>query len=765
MPIGLPEIIETASADDLRGFYERWYRPDLMAVVAVGDFDPGEIEAMIREHFAPPPEGAAAYPRATRPDSPTERPEFSLPLPPYEDLPHHIATDPDMSSLARLEIYCKRPADRGHDLASYRRMLVDSLFVAKTEARLAEVGGQPGSTYRRGHAGREHLVSDTAALRIAVDVDKDQIGDWIVLASILLREGVTDDKLETEKRNLLRAMDSAVRERDQRPSAQLAVEYLQHFLYGKMVPGVEAEYDLHQQILPEITVAEVSQVAESCPDLRDMVILVAGPEDMDHDAMRGQIDEGISYLNDLLNGSSPTAGTDDDQRSVGRVDLTFDQFAEVFVVPEPGTIDAEERIESIDARRWTLSNGVTVIAKQTDFRNDEVQLTATSPGGHSLVADADYISAQDAVDVVKRSGLAINGHRFWPDEKLIKPYIDELFEGFSGQSSPEDLETLLQFMRLYATATPWARTDQSVYTFHYDSLLSQWSRDFEEWQSQPDTALIEAYVSAVTQDHFRTALRTFQEETSLEGVEAVYAERFGDLGDFTFIIVGAFDWDELRSLAVTYLATLPAAGRDETWRDLGIDPPPGVVERIVYRGIEERSSTIIAFVGDMEWSPEAEMELQALGEMLQIRLRERLREELGGTYSIFVGASGSALPDPEFQVMVRFSSDPARADELFEEVLIGVDWARDGAEQSYLDKAKKILLSNREEQLRRNDFWLDQIRGAVERREPFESIVGFDERLDALTLEQVTEAARRYLSRDRYVRVVRLPEESESDSQ
>ena len=151
--------------------------------------------------------------------------------------------------------------------------------------------------------------------------------------------------------------------------------------------------------------------------------------------------------------------------------------------------------------------------------------------------------------------------------------------------------------------------------------------------------------------------------------------------------------------------------------------------------------------------------------MLQIRLRERVREELGGTYSIGIGASASDLPDPEYRITVWFSSDPDRADELFEEVLIGVDWAREGAEQMYLNTAKEILRSSREEQLRRNGFWLGQIRGAVQRGEPFAAIAGFDERLDALTLEQVTEAARRYLSRDRYVRVVLLPEESESGSE
>ena len=752
LPIGLQEVIETASADDLRGFYERWYRPDLMAFVAVGDLDPDEMEALIREHFAPPPEGAADFPRAYRTDTSTDRTLF--PVPPHADLRVNVATDPE-ENLTALWIYHKVPAQVGHDRAAYRRLLVDGLFARMINARLYERGREADPPFLAAGSGRSLLVGDAATLYMAAYLDKDRIprGLDTLLEEMqrVVQHGFTATELEREKANMLRAIESAWHEKDQRPSRRLAEEYLRHFLDGESVPGVDAEYALQQEMLPEITVEDVNRIAEPWRGIHNAVVLLSGP-----DGIPAGPETEEELIAKVTGGPSLEVAAYDDAASDAPL------LAEI---PEPGAIVAEESIDAVDAVRWTLSNGVTVISKQTDFRDDEVLLAATSPGGTSLVEDADYVAALSADSLV--SGSGVGEHDVVTLAKLLagntaslSPYIGGLFEGFTGDSSPDDLETLFQLVTLYATAP---RLDADYYESYSSNLRSQ----AETRLSQPDAVFSDTYRSAISQDHFRTRPFTLEwvEELNLERSTAIYHDRFGDLGDFTFILVGAFDWDELRSLAATYLATLPAGGRVETWRDVGIDPPPGIEERIVRQGIDERSMTQIAFAGDMEWSREASLELEALGEMLQIRLRERVREELGGTYSIGIGASASDLPDPEYRITVWFSSDPDRADELFEEVLIGVDWAREGAEQMYLNTAKEILRSSREEQLRRNGFWLGQIRGAVQRGEPFEAIDGFDERLDALTLEQVTEAARRYLSRDRYVRVVLLPEESESGSE
>ena len=747
LPIGVPEVIETATRDDLVGFYERWYRPDLMAVAVVGDFDAQTMVELVRRHFAPPPEGEAYQERAARPEAPTVRPEY--PVPPHDEPRVTINTDPELSS-AVLRIYAKLPPTTGQSVAAYRDLITQSLFAMMANARLFERTQVADPPFIGAWIGQVLFVPNTAVLYAIARVDEDGVerGLDTVLEEMqrILRHGFTATELEREKANLLRSMESAWLERDQRPSVRLVEEYVRHYMEGEPVPGIDAEYELHQQLLPEISLDEVNRLAEPWRAMQSTVAMISGPEAV---AAGPEVEQAL--LAKLQGASALQVAPYEDVAS--DVPLLAD-------LPEPGSITAEEPIEEIDAVRWTLSNGVTVIAKQTDFRNDEVLLKATSPGGTSLVADGDYIAAITATAIAEGSGAG--EHDRVALDKLLagntaaaEPFIGALFEGFSGSASPDDLETLFQLVTLYGTAP---RLDPTYYASYSSRLRSH----YENRRSQPDAVWADTLRSALSQDHFRSRPFTIEvlDEMDLQRSTAVYEERFADFGDFTFIIVGAFDWDSLRTLASTYLAALPAAGRNEQWQDLNIDPPAEVVDLAVYMGIEPRSRTRLVFAGEMDWSRPEAMALVALKEMLQAKVRERIELELGSTYSIHVGASASLLPDPEYRVFVDFGSDPARADELLEEVFAGVDWLVGGGEQEYLDTAKELIGSAREEQLRRNGFWLGQIEAVVERGEDFSVIPGFDDRLDALTLDQVVDAASRYLNRDRYVRVVLLPEDA-----
>ena len=167
------------------------------------------------------------------------------------------------------------------------------------------------------------------------------------------------------------------------------------------------------------------------------------------------------------------------------------------------------------------------------------------------------------------------------------------------------------------------------------------------------------------------------EELNMETAEAVYSDRFADLGDATFVFVGAFDWDTLRSLTTGYLAALPSAGRAEEWRDVGLDPPAGVVDEVVRSGLEPRSRTILLYAGDMDWSRQEALTIHVAGEILGIRLRERVREALAApTASASTPAAPSRFPDPEYQVYVLFGSDPERVEELRDEVFDQIDWLK-----------------------------------------------------------------------------------------
>ncbi len=746
-PIGLTEVIETAPVEQLRAYYERWYRPDLMAVVVVGDFDTGLIEAKLKQHFAPPPEGEAFQERAAVAAA-TDRPRFEIPD--HVDARISVFTDPEAPG-TQLTLVAKLAPDSGQDVAAFRRSVVERLAFAILNARLFERGQVEEPPYLWAGGGRSSLVEPLDIVNFAVVVEQDGVepGFEALLEELqrVRQHGFTDSELAREKVNLLSSAESVYKQRDQLESGRLAQSYVAHFLSGAPAPGVATEWALYQALLPQISLSEIDDVPASWTQPGNTVLLVLRPEGTDS----SPDDELAAAVRTQLEGASAL--------KVEPYEDSFDDVPLLATLPTAGSIIAEEPIESVDAVRWTLSNGITVIAKQTDFRNDELLFSAHSPGGHSLVADGDYVSALHAAGLVAGSGAGLHDsvtlNKLLAGKRVsVSPYIGELFEGLGGNASPEDLETLFQLVTLYATEPRFDPAHFSTYQARLRSVA-------ETRSTQPDAVLYDTVGSVLNQHHFRYRPLTLEllEELSLERAKAVYADRFADLGDATFVFVGAFDWENLRSLTTTYLASLPASGRAEQWQDLGIDPPTGVEDHVVRKGIEPRSNTVLVYAGDMEWSRREALTLAVAGEILGIRLRERVREELGGTYSISVSANARLLPDPEYQVAIIFGSDPSRAEELAEEVRAEVEWLQAGGEQRYLDTVKELLRTSREEQLQENRFWLQQLEAVIQRGESFTEINRFDEWLEALTLEEVAAAARRYLPEDRYVRVVLFPED------
>ena len=745
-PIGLPEVVENATVEDLRGYYEKWYRPDLMAVVAVGDFNVEDMEAKIKQHFAPPPEGEATQERAVA--SATDRPSFDFET--HEAPRIEVFTDPE-SPGSQFLLIRKLAPETGRDMGAFRRFVVEQLAYMMLNARMFERGQSVDAPYLWSDSGRSSYVEtlDIAIFQAWVNPDGIETGLGAVLEEMQRagQHGFTQGELAREKSNLLSSVESAYKQREQTESGALVDEYVNHFFTGTPVPGIEAKWELYQELLPQITLPEFEAVTKSWTETVDTALLVVRPEETEFSSdveLAAATLAQIESANDLM-----VEAYEDD---LGDTPL-------LATIPTPGAITAEEPIDSIDAVMWTLSNGVTVIAKQTDFKNDEVVFGSFSPGGHSLVSDEDHVSARFGAAIAADSGAGphdgVTLDKLLAGERVsVYPYIAELFEGLSGSASPEDMETMFQLITLYATQP---RVDPDNFANHASRLQS--SAEFSA--AEPDSVLFNRVNSLLSQGHHRARPLSVEllEELSIEGVESVIADRFEDLSDSTFVFVGAFDWDELRSLSTTYLASLPSTGRVEQWVDHGVDPPSGLIDESVNSGIEPRSNTLVLFAGDTEWSRSENLALSAAGEVLGTRLRERVREQLGGTYFIGVRTSTSSLPDPEYLAYIIFGSDPERVDELFGEVMAEVAWLHEGGEQSYLDNFKEQMRTSRAEQLRDNGFWLGQIQAAAQRDESFAEIVGFDERLEALTLEDVSSTAQRYFTTDQYLRVVLYPVE------
>ncbi len=746
-PIGLLEVLETAPAEELRAFYERWYRPSLMAVVAVGDFEVAEMESRIRRHFAPPPEGEANQERAAVAEA-VERPLFDVPG--NEQPQVDVFTDPE-APYTQIVLVRKLSPERGRDVAALQRSLTSGLAFAMLNARLFERGQEADPPYLGSFAGFSPFVLTLDIEQFAVATTQEGVerGVTAMLEEVQRagQHGFTASELEREKINLLSGVERQYTNREQIDSSQIAISYRSHFLSGAPATGIEAQWDLTRALLPQVSLGDVNAVARAWTEVRNSVLLVLGPEGIDP--------TGGEALEAVLSAQLVDAGS-----------MVVEPYADessdeplIASIPTAGRIVDETEIESIDAVQWTLSNGITVIAKQTDFKDDEVRFTAFSPGGTSLVSDEDYVSALYADDLIHGSG--VGEHDSVALDRLlagvrasVTPYINELIEGLRGEASPQDLEVMFQLIHLYATA---ARLDPDFYSTFEERLRSS----AELRPTQPDAVLFDRVNSLLSQGHLRGRPFSLEvvDELNMERAEAVYADRFADLGDARFVFVGAFDWDQLRTLSETYLASLPTTGRVEEWVDHHVDPPPGVIDETVYSGIEARSNTVWVFEGEGVWTREEALAVEVAGEMLGTRLRERIREALGGTYSISVWGRLSSIPDSEYQAAIIFGSDPDRVEELLGEIEIELDWIRDGGEQSYLDTVKEQLRVAYAEDLRENSYWVSQIETVLIRGESFEWITSYEERVDALTLDQVVAAAGRILPTDRWVRVVLYPEQ------
>ena len=760
-PAGLREVVERAMSEQLAAFHERWYQPDLMAFIAVGDFDPEAIESAMRQQFAPASQGADGDARR-RPSQRTERPAFAIPdhrEPRVSVLSDHSA------SAAHVTLYRKLQADTETDQPAFRNLLMQRLVDALVNARLAE-RLQADRSFLSAAVGRNRLTPEVDVAIATAQVEHGALERGLLALMEELRRvqehGFSDAEVAREKAALRQAVEAAYETRDQRPSHLLAEEYLRHFLEGGPYPGFDRERALHRLLLPEITPAELHQwAARNMPsgNSANTVLLVTEP-------VAGAADGA---------GTAPSAAARETRlrdQLIAAATLQVEPYADTVagggappllaVQPAGGSIAAERHVLEIDARRWTLSNGITVIAKQTAI-GGEVLFHSSSPGGSSLVADADFVPALTSATLIAGSGVGPHD-RAALDELLadkqvtVTPYIAELFEGFSGSAAPQDLETLFQLIYLYATRP---RVDGRFYAQYESQLRAQ----AEQRESRPEAAFSDTLRIALSQGHFRARPVTpaILEELDLERAVQVYADRFADFSDCTFVFVGAFDWQELRSLAETYLATLPTGARQEQWRDVGIDPPPGIEELAVRAGSQARAVTRMVFAGDMRWSRGEALALAALGEVLKLRLGERLPGVSGGVGGIGVSSDSQLIPDPEYRVIVGFDSAASRANEARDAVLAEVAWLRRGGERVALEgalaEAKEKLRAARERQVVHNRFWLDQLLTAVRNAEPLSEIARFPERLAALKAEQLVAAARRYLTPDRYARVVLLPEQ------
>ena len=736
LPIGDRRTLETFPRDALLRFYHDWYRPELMAVIAVGDFDVDSVEALIRERFT----------GLRNPVSPRLRPV--IPVPAADTALVAVATDPEATGSRASMTWRVAARDEG-TVAAYRAGLAERLRDQMLNDRLGELTTRADPPFIGAGAGRGGFVRGVPVYSLGVAVADGGLEPGLraalTEAERASRFGFTATEFERAGRDLLRGYERAWAERDKTASPAYVGEYVRHFLMGEPAPGIEAEYGLVQQLLPGITLEEVSALARQVHSGRGQVLLVSAPEKAGLQAPDAAALLALS-------------------RTVRQEDLAAydDQVSDAPLVPSPPSPRAivSERINPrLGAIEWTLASGTRVIVRPTDFKADEVLFTAYSPGGSSLAPDEGYLSSALATSLVGLGGLG-SFDAVALDKKLsgkvarAVPYLTATHEGLSGGASPRDLGTLFQLIYLTFTSP---RADTTA----FQAFVTNARASIANRGASPEAVFGDTLQAILTQHHPRTRPVTPGAVDSLDLGLAYrfYRDRFADASDFTFVFVGNILPDSLRPLVERWIGGLPALLRQETWHDLGIIPPRGVIERTVRKGVEAKSSTRLVFTGPLEYDRASRAALRGLAEVLNIRLREQLREALGGTYGVDVQASPVRWPRPSYSFAIGFGSAPERADELVRATLAQIDSIRSaGPTDQELAKVREAEIRNRETALRQNRYWLGQLAFFGQTGE--DPVALLDPRGDAdlFTADAIRDAARRYLDPANYVRVTLLPE-------
>ena len=739
LPIGTDTSILKAQPSVLRRFYRDWYRPDLMAVIAVGDFDVSQVESMIKQHFG-------SIPRAPK----SARPRISVPVPDNATPLIAITSDPEATS-SRVTIAYKQPRKLVVTVGDYRTQIIEGLYLSMLNARLREMAQKPDAPFLgAGVAKSAFFARELSAVEFFAAVKDGGVERG---AEALLTEarrvdqfGFLASELQRAKDNTLRGWQQTYAERNKTNSVDEVGELVRNFLDQEDIPGVQAEYDMVRRFIPEISLAEVNAIAHGWIRDDGRVALITVPKKA---GVEIPTEAQILAMFDRVSKATVAAYTETatDQPLIDRM-------------PAPGRIVSTRTIDAAGVTEWKLSNGARVLVKPTDFKADEVLFSAYSPGGTSVVPDADFMSATQAAAIARASGVgtfsAIDlGKKLAGRVASVNPSISATTEGLSGNASPKDLETLFQLAYLRFTAP---RLDTAAWA----AMKAQMDAAVANRGANPQQALVDTYTVTMTQHNFRTrppSAATLAEINSQRALE-IYKDRFSNAGDFTFVFVGNVTLDSLKPLVEKYLASLPSTGRVESWKDIGDAPPAGVVDKSVRKGAAPQSITLAAFTGPFDYKPETRVGILALTTLAQMWLIDALRQEMGGTYSPVVAGGGTKIPRSEYQVQFQFTSSPDNADKLWARTLRVIDSLRNvGPNEADLNKVKAQIIRTRETSLKQNAYWMAGISQRDQTGEDIAGLMGpYDALVNNLTAKQIQDAAKLYFDPKRYVRIVLLPE-------
>jgi zinc protease len=739
LPIGKDDTLRHFKPATLKRFYKTWYRPDLQAVIVVGDIDPAVAEQEIIKHF-----GSFKNP------SPEKARPAIIPIPSRTVSESMVLTDKEQTyNILQIYNYVEK-SKPVVTWADYRASVIEGLFSEIINQRLNELtqAANPPFVYGSTEFG-SFLRGYRAFTSLAVIGDKpvkDAVDALITTTESVKKFGFLQSELERAKSNVLNETENAFKDKDKTESSRYVQGYINNFLEGSPITGIANRYEFIKQVLPGITLQEVNALAAKMESKQGKFVLITAAE-----KSKSQL-PGNAQLLAMVNEAHKIPVKAYEEKAIAK--------SLIDKLPAPGKITSESKNSTLGTTDLTLSNGITITIKPTDFKNDEIQMDSWRWGGSRSYSLTDKQNAENAAIIVQSMGLKdmspVDLQKFLAGKTVgAQPYINLYDEGIQGSSSVKDFETMLQLVHLYFTNP---RKDETL----FQSFITSQKTLIKNALNNPrayfqDTLSKVEYHNNPWADGIPHAEEL--DKISLDRVFSIYKEIYGNAYGWHFTFVGNVDITQARPLLEAYLGSLPTVQKENKFTDVGLRPVKGIVDASIKKGAEKQSVVNVIFNGEAPYSQDEALKLKALTDLLTIKIIEQLREEMSGIYGGGMRGGMEKRPYNHYSVSLSFPCGPENVDKLVNAAFEIIRNAQEkGVEQKDLDKVKETMKKQNEDAMKENDHWLEGLSSAWIEQEDPNWILEYSKKVDALTVQDIQDAAKKYLDMQNYIKAVLYPE-------
>ncbi|MDB5156232.1 MAG: peptidase [Mucilaginibacter sp.] len=733
LPIGAESTIKTFTAATAKSFYTEWYRPDLQAIIAVGDFDPKQVEELIKTNF-----GSLKNPVPEKP-----QPQYAPPATPGTTV--KIATEKGFP-YTLFQIIVKHPQAIVKTPSDILQSIRINIFNQIIGARITDLTKIPSAPITYGQSsyteftGKQDVFSTIAApngpegLETAV---KAVVGEL----ERARKFGFTITELERAKQAALERIAGEYGAKSNIPSGSFAGAYEHNFLTKQAIPGIDYEYNYYVNNIGKISIEEMNALAAKLITDQNRVILLEAP-DVEKDKLPSE-QTLLKWVADAGNGL--TAYVDESETPF------------MAARPKPGQVANLKTDSVLGVVNISLNNGVKVILKPTRFAQNQILISAYSPGGTSLASNQDFVSANFAAQVISNSGIASFNQtqvvKMMRDKAFsITPYIGDVTQGVSGYAVPGDLESAMQLLYLYFTNP---RKDADV----WQSYVSKAKTALAKSTNDP-AAVYQDTVQAVLNGYAPRAMPLTEEKLNAASLDKAYSffkDRFADASNFTFTFTGNFAVNEIVPYIATYLGSLPATHNSETFKNLGLHPPAGQITKTVYKGTNDKATVQLVYNGGYEFNEANNIQLDGLEEIMNIRLVDSLKDG-NGIYSPSVRVSYFKNPEGRYKVTVAFLADANNVDKAVATMVGEINKIRQNGPVS---KDVQLFITrdarNRQAQFKQNTFWQVSLSTASQNHQDPDKILTRIQELSQVTDQSMKDTANKYLGSN-LIKIILMPE-------